>query len=156
MTDETIHASLKRTGDRVSVSIDQNDQEKAGIAHLEYHLVFSKAPDGGVSVGLNTEDHRDDSGRVPWAGAPAQLSGLEQGLDRKREQLEALQPRIQELRLRKNKYGRAFPAGEAVELREAEEEEQKLNDEILRLKAQLRMEKKSLVDDPRPQERVAG
>ena len=82
----------------------------------------------------------------------AGLLGPNQELNRKREQLEALQPRIHELRLRRNRYGRALPAGEGVELREGEEEEQRLEVEILRLEAQLRMEKVLVTDAPKAQE----
>lgn len=88
----------------------------------------------------------------PSEGEHAGLLSLKRDLAWTQQQLTVLQARLQELRLKKYKYGSAMPAGELVELREAEEDEQRLKSEILRLEAQLRIETKSLIEDPKVQE----
>ena len=154
MADETIHATIKRTGNQVSVSISQNDQEKAGIAHLEYHLVPSQPPDPADPIEPNIEDHPIDLDRGPVPETPEQLRGLARDLARNRELLEGLGSLLHELRLKRSKYGSALPAGAMVELREAEQEEQRLKAEIVRLETILLMGKKSLIVDPRPLEKL--
>ena len=156
--DEKLDAKVKRTGNRVVMTVEDAHREKMGIARLEYDLVSSAPP-------------------IKVSPPPGQLI---RDLKETVEILGPLERRIHALKVKKATLGSAFPAGEDVELDEAREEAEELRrkireelelagstlagqeklqleevkEEIFRLGAQKRSEGKSSFYEARPYSKV--